>query len=499
MAGSIEELNEKLKAIKEGRDPAQTIDSKPIDVDGYLPSKDPKLSYGQEKQIFELPAVADPKNYQNKVPASSFSSEKIVGGRAPDYSGFDDMINELAKQKPRDTSNMDLLAMGLTTGLGAMYGQVGAAAKAAGDYGTKRAAAQEKREDDFLKQLNAIRLARAAQMAKGMKGQKVKSGSGSTNWRAQVRRGADGGLYWMTNVDENGKFVPSDDDMPFTSLTPKTVDLKRPDGSLGQEIVAGNKAITVGSQNAQMKNIKNAEDQQVLVNTRTGGVQDLGPQFNQTGMKLTPNDQKDYNELRNKKTADDNLERLKGSYDDMVAGMTALGRGDIGNMKVSLKMLASALEKGRMTSDADLRQVSDMNMGLSGYFEKKLDAAANGDIGIEEVRKEMESAYSTILAATRDGYQRRLETYNSELRRAVPGRKDLEWGTGEIPEFGAKKQAKLINKSINTAKDLVSTGEREDYLRDPNGNIVYDGGKPVRAKYIRDPQTKKWIAVERVK
>lgn len=493
---SLEDLNEKLKAIKEGRNPA-AVEPAQIDVDGYIP-QNPKLSYGQVKTILPVPE-ANLDTGKGAVPGAAYSSEKVVGGRAPDYSGYNDLVDEISKYKPKDTSTADLIAMGLTTGIGAMYGQLGPAATVAGKYGSEKSALADKRQDDFQKQLMAIRLARAQSMAKGQKGIKVKSGAGSTNWRGQVRVDEFGRQRWMTKVDpETGVFVPDESDKQYTPITVKPVDLKNEDGSIRQEMVGANMSVPVGSQAAKLKNIKNAEDQTVLVNERNGHVKDLGNQFNQTSMKLTPDDQKAYDHLRDKKVADKNLMGIKGSYDDIVTGVTALGRGDIGGMKVSLKMLASALEKGRMTSDADLRQVSDMGIGWVGALDKKLSNMKEGDVGIEEIRKQMESAYATLQATAKDAYHRRLETYNSELRRAIPNRRDLEWGPGEVPQFGAKKQSNLINKSISTAKDLVSTGEREDYFRDESGNIVYDNGKPVRAKFIRDPQSKRWIAVERV-
>ncbi len=490
---SIEDLNEKLKAIKAGRNPA-AVEPEAIDVDGYIPASN------QEKveEIFPTPQANKVDPNRPSMPAASWSAEKVVGAKDPDYSGFDDLIKNIPK--PRDTSWYDLAAMGISTGIGAMYGQVGTGASVAGKFGAERAKASEQREDDFQKQLMALRLARANQMAKGVKGTKVKAGGGSANWRAQVRIGEDGRQYWMTNVDpETGVFVPSESDIAISGVSAKTVDFKKPDGSVGQKMVGGNMQKTVGAQNAQTKVVEDAEGNKMAFNERTQRLSDLGTDFNRTSMNLTKGDQKDYDTLRDKKVADTDLKKIKGSYDDIVTGATALGRGDIGNMKVALKMLASALEKGRMTSDADLRQVSDMNTGLIDYFNKRLDAVSNGDVGIEEVRKEMESAYATIQATGRDAYNRRLQTYNEELNRAIPNRRDLNWSDKEVPEFGSKKQSKLLNESIQTSRDLVSTGERVDYFRDPQtGNIVYENGRPVRAKFIRDPQTKEWIAVERV-
>lgn len=479
----IEELERQMA----GRSPAQSIPLEPIDVDGVLPPKPTGA-----RTLLPTPEVAKPSNYKSgSMPASQFASEKVVGGTAPDYSGYDDMLKKMEGMKPKDTSMQDLIAMGLAVGTGALTGQFGVGAKVAGDYGMERAAKSEKRDTDLESMIQKLQLQRATQMAKGTKGVKVKSGGGSSNWRSQTRTGEDGRLYWMDQVDETGKFIPSDSDMPFTAPAVKMQTLHNADGSKKEVAMGGNLIAnaTEGKLNPKLSTEKNADGQVKGYNPYTNSASSIDSSFDITGMGLTPKAETDYKDRLNKKNADPDL-RASERLDNIGRGaLTNLSHGTPLTALATVKNLSTILEGGYRSTDKDFAAVSGVNLGLSNKIENLVLSMQEGGKITDAGRREIELLLSSIMNNNRDYYRRKIKRANTELHGILRDemRPDLEFK--ELEVFNGKKQGGNVLKNLETARDFTSTGEFEEQVKRPDGSAVMEDGRPVFYiyNYIKDP------------
>lgn len=412
MYNEIEELEQKL-----GRKPA-SMNLEPIDVDGVLLEK---KQQDRQKTLFDVPESSKPKDGQAAVPATSFSSEKIVGGVDPDFSGYDDLLKRIEGLKPRDTAVQDLINMGISTGIGVMFGQTGAGAKVAGQYGLDRYKKAEKKADEIEQMILKIQMDKAAKMAAGKKGQKVKSGSGSANWRAQIRIGEDGAQYWMTNVDPaTGKFVPSKDDQRLTPLSAKMVDLPQPDGSTIKAPMAGN---LIGTQPQARKSeakilTDDAEGNKMLIGKTTGAPTQIGGEgFNTTSRGISRKDDKYYEGLEKEYTL--NAKHSATANTDAQNAISALGTGDEAGAIVSLKSAIRAMEQGKM-SDKDFDVVRD-NLGSS--WATKLDAwqgrVLEGQPLNNPQRQVLKNIAATLKANTEREHRRWMDVYNEKLKKVL--------------------------------------------------------------------------------
>jgi hypothetical protein len=480
----IEELEEQMKS---GRSPAQVAANEPIDVDGYIP---PKPTGARE--LLPTPEVAKPSNYKSgTMPASQFSAEKVVNGVAPDYSGYDDMLAKMQGMKPKDSSMADLVAMGLSMGVGIAGGQVGAAAKVAGDYGLERAAKSEKRDTDLESMIQKLQLQRAAQMAKGVKGVKVKAGGGSSNWRSQTRPGADGRLYWMDTVDENGKFVPSETDMPFTAPTTKIQTIHNADGSKKEVAMGGNLIAnaTEGKLNPKLSTEKNAENQLKGYNPYTNKAESIDSSFDQTGMGLTPDSTADYKDRLNKKNSDPALKASENLDNIGRNALTNLAHGTPLSALATVKNLSTILEGGYRSTDKDFAAVSGVNLGIANKIENLVLGFKEGGKITDAGRREIELLLSSIMNNNRDYYKRIIKRKNTELHGLLRDemRPDLEFK--ELEGFDGKKQGGNVLKNLETARDFTSTGEFEEQVKRPDGSPVMENNRPVYYiyNYVKDP------------
>ena len=193
---SIESLEEKLKKLKpienssqevmSYRNPAQAIEMAPIDVDGVLSkpvksnselslAQSPTASRGGGTDANSPSTVYDfktpvklpdmPSKFRYNPPSNLNLPPRTVSSPETPVGGDSDLLARLEALRGRDTSAIDLIAMGLSTGIGAMYGQVGAGAKAAGQYGIQRARDAEKRQFDLEKAIIDLEQRRARQLA----------------------------------------------------------------------------------------------------------------------------------------------------------------------------------------------------------------------------------------------------------------------------------------------------------------------------------------------
>lgn len=490
MYKEIEELEQQLKS--KGRNPAQALEMESMNVDGYLKPRD-----NGARELLPTPDVAKPSSYKNgSMPASQFSSEKVVNGVAPDYSGYDAMLKKMEGMKPKDTALQDLLVMGAGVATGALTGQFGVGAKVAGDYGMERAAKSEKRETDLETMIQKLQLQRAAQMAKGVKGVKVKSGGGSTNWRSQVRPGSDGRLYWMDQVDENGKFIPSESDMPFTAPAVKIQSLSNPDGSKQEVAMGGNLMANAseGKLNPKLTTEKDAEGRVKSFNPYTNSAQSIDSSFDQTGMKLSPNSERDYITRLDKKNSDPGLKASENLDNIGRSALTNLAHGTPLSALATVKNLSTILEGGYRSTDKDFAAVSGVNLGLSNKIENLVLSMKEGGKITEDGRREIELLLSSIMNNNRDYYRRKIKRANTELHGILRDemRPDLEFK--ELESFNGKKQGANVLKNLESARDFTSTAEFTEQVMDPaSGQPILENGKPVFYiyNYVKDPKSGK--------
>lgn len=449
------------------------VDSQDIQVEGYqeeVPSFEPKV-----KRI--LPTKYSDVLLPQDEPGMTANPDGTIGGVAPDYSAFEKLKEELRGAKPKDTSLIDMLSMLVPTAVGAAYGQLGAGAIPAGEWGIQRAKDVEKREQTLEDALRKVDLEMAQARAKGVKGQDVSKGLGG--FRARLWEDDEGNQRISQRMGTDGNWSRGSKDPVYKSATIRYRDEKLPEGGVTQVATRGNLKTSVGASNPSYRTVKDAEGRVKAFNPRGATIESLGKDFEQTGMGLTPDDTKDYKDIASRVKSDKILTGLESSYNDIVTGTTALGRGDIGSMKLAVKSLASALEKGRVVSDRDYQQVAEMNLGVVAQLSEKVNRLKQGDKGIDEIRKEIASAFSVLNTTTQQAYDRRANVYDLEIRRQIGDRKDLL--TPRLPKFTGEKQKQNVIQSSDMSSQMMSGGEMEGYVKMPDGSIK-------KLKFVKDAQ-----------
>jgi hypothetical protein len=439
------------------------VESQDINVAGDV-AEMPQRFTNEPKNIFPS-KYADVLLPQDEGEGTPVPLDGRVGGTPPDFSALEKLKEELGGKKPKDTSWIDLLGMAIPTLVGASVGQLGAGAVPAGEYGIQRGKETEKREQSLEDMITKLDYQMALQKAKGTKGEKLSATAGGV--RARLWEDDEGNQRLAQKIGPEGTWLRGKKDPVYKSARIQYRDEKRPEGDIVQVATRANLKTPVGAFNPSQKTITDAEGRTKAFNPRgmgTGAVQSIGKEFEQTGMGLSPKDEKDYENVSSKAMQDPILRGLEGSYNDIVTGTTALGRGDVGSMKLAVKSLASALEKGRVVSDRDYEQVANMNLGLLQSFNQKIERAKSGQ-ELNSIRQEIASAFSILNESTKVAYERRAQRFDQELQRRIGTDKGLK--VQRLPDFSGKQQRELVLESAKTSQGLMSEKEFEGRAVDP--------------------------------
>lgn len=440
-------------------------------------------------KAFELPAAASKWDDPTSVlrdPTVNREAGSVVGTIAPDYSGFDDLEKGIRGLKPRDTSTADLVSMGLSAGIGALTGQFGTAAKVAGNYGMDRFNRAEKREDDFEKQIQAIKLARANKLAAGRKG--VKIGGGVSNADDPTKNrflGPDGYLHTPTRKREDNTWAQLEDDPVYDKPSAQIRKIDTPDGGSRDTLIDRNRMTSIGSRNAEVKLVKNEKGETIPVNTRTLLSQGLPEGFNETNIGLNPEAKKDYLDRVNKKNMDPTLRAVEKS-DNGIRSALDLIRSDTPLTDTAvIKYISREMEGGNRSTDADFKAVDEVHRGLYEKLNKSLTNLDTGGLTLTG-RKEAETLLVAMLNNNKRFYDRKINRANTELHGILRDqmRPDLEFKT--LEPYRGIDQSKNNLKNIETAKDFTYSKDVVRPMLDYNKKPILQDGKPVMWKYVVD-------------
>lgn len=412
MYKEIEELNKSISRGPAGTN--QTIDEtkRPIDVEGSKNSSSRQLiDYGPEKRRTSEGLT----RYSPNSPAQT-------GAVAPDYSGYDDLLKRLEGMKPKDTSTQDLINMGISTGVGLLFGRPAVGAKIAGEYGLDRYNRAEKKEDDIENMILKLQADRAAKMATGRKG--TSNPSGKLHWKEKTYYNErDGKTYRMDFVDENGNLVPTTDDLPIQAPSAKLATIPNPDGTSEVVGIQGN----LRSNNLQgikpegKRVLSNAEGEKFLVGENSGNLSTIGgDSFNKTSRGLTDRDDKYYESI-DKEYTKENMP-TRNSHADASSALDALGGGDEAGALISLKSSIRSLEGGGKMSDQDYAVVKN-NLGpaWSDRIDTWIKKTQNGqNLGIEE-RKAVRDLSLYLLRSAEKKSEDSMRVYNDKLSKNLRG------------------------------------------------------------------------------
>lgn len=500
MYNEIEELQKSMT-----RKPAAQIPIEPagIDVEGDLAFKGgqpqatskPALSYAQEKKIFDFPSLNAPKQGVYPAQYGGGSAEKIVGGKDADYSGYDDFLNKLNGLKPRDTSTADLINMGISTGIGALFGRVGTAAKIAGDYGVDRANKAEKRGDELENLILKLQADKAAKMATAKKGTKLKGGGAMDIGKPYQNKYVDpstGLEYTPTTIDpQTGLYIQNPAiDTPTKLPTIKTIDQKNYDGSTTQLMAAGNSAKNIGFQNAQATMTKNAKGEVVPVNSRTVLDNGLPQDFNKTDIGTSPTAKKVYDEVSAQVSRDGALSRYQQAASDLRAASAAIGSdGELspGFILAAQRFLGMGMDKGRSLTNDEFAKVEGVNSGMVDALRNKLIGYSQGNVKSNEVREEYRKLVALLSTNVEQLRNERIGDFNRQLKQRMGSeyRDDLALPTvGGVTRSIQKKDVDKVNKlsdSLVSDKFIV----KEYQKKNPDGSVMKR-----KVKWGYNPETK---------
>jgi len=494
MPNQLEDLDVMLSKVKRGL--ASDMDSiKQYEGEGITPTgvinvvgfntkkedtpKQAPLNYSPVKEVLPLPKSTgfdDP----SKVFMPSAQPASVVGAKTADFSGYDGLEDQIKKMK-RDTSTADLIAIAASTGLGALFGQVGVGAASAGKYGLERAKSTEQRNESLDDMILKLQAARAAQMGKSSKGTKVGGGGDDPTKNRYID--SQGNLRTPTRKRENGDWAQLESDPIYRIPSNQVVDLKTPEGLVNQNIIRGTQTQSVGQLNPAMSFQTNAKGETVPLNPRAQGT--MPEDFNKTSADLSPYSSKTYQAIQNKKLSDPILRKSEEAYSDVKSGMAGLQQGGIAGAKIASKMFASALEKGNRTTDFDVKYAQELDPGLAEKINNWVKKAREGEKLPENIRAELEQGFAVLEAGLADLHGRKTAEFNNSAKNLIKA----EWNDGlafpPLSRFGRKEQTKLTDRALQNEQAWNSTQSwTADWI--VNGKPVIDpqSGLPKKAVYI---------------
>lgn len=480
---SIEDLQRKLT-----RKPASENLGmlEPADLEGEI-----KNTSGARQLIDYGP---DKRRSSKGLTLNAGDPNSVVGAVAPDYSGYDDILKGI--KKPRDTSTADLITMGVSTGIGAMFGQTGVAAKIAGDYGMDRFNKAEKRENDLEDMITKLNLARATKMAAGKKGTRVSGGGNTWRDRSYVNP-QDQKTYMMRFRDENGELVETIDDRVFQAPQTKLSAIPQEDGTVKTVPTQGNLRgnLDAGFKPEAKKVVEDAEGNKVLAGTTSGNLTAIGGNnFNTTSLGLSKSDDARYNTLSDKHTTF--AKGLKTSRLQAEEGLTAIASKDNASALLALKEALRAAEGGKV-SDADF---TIMKTGLGPSFEQRINAwfGKVGDgIDLSNVeRVELRNMLVHIKNSSQKGLDANANMFNETTGRFLTAypkevQQRLKFGTNNRG-YNEATQRKESYQNINERKSYDSSNIEKRKVSDANGNVTVVEG-------FTDTKTGKFMVLRKVK
>lgn len=452
----IEDLNAELERLKRG--PAGVVTPKDIDVDGTVP-EDTRYSYNRTKKLFD---ISGPQADDSKPVFDPFgSAESVVGGRAPDYSGYDN-IKDLVK-KPEGASAMDWISMLGTAGLGMAFGRADVGMTNAGAYGLNRAKELEKKQTDYEKQLLSIDLARAQQMAKGAKGTKVKGAGGldaKTLYKMTYTDPTTGEKKFYRKVDERGVPVPHRDD-PVADTNFRTTEISTPDGGKKETQIIGNRVQDIGYEAPQMKSGKTAKDETYFYNDRDLNNMVKPDDINKTQMKLSPKAHTEYGTASNAYKSDPNLGRYKTARHDLQTAITMLDMEGASPLLAAQRFIGMAQDKGRSLTNDEFARMAYLDSGWVDKLKNMMLGVSQGKVGTDVLRAELKKVAAGMSVGLHDLENEVVQTHNKELVKRLGDeyRQDLSFPTppkitGKVQQTKSDQTRKLDNQ-LNSAKPKI--------------------------------------------
>ncbi len=462
MYKEIEELEQRL-----GRSPASSVEKideskRPINVDvGLDPSSRQLIDYGPEKR-----------RSSEGLSRYSPNSPTQTGEIAPDYSGYDDLLKRLEGMKPKDTSTQDLINMGISTGVGLLFGRPAVGAKIAGEYGLDRYNKAEGKTDQLEQMILQLQADRAAKMATGRKG--TSNPSGKLHWKEKTYLNErDGKTYRMDFVDENGNLVPTTDDLPIQAPAAKLASIPNPDGTVEVVGVQGN----LRSNNLQgikpegKQVVANAEGEKFLVGEHSGNLSTIGGNsFNKTSRGLTDRDDKYYESI-DKEYTKESLP-IRNSHADATSALDALGGGDESGALISLKFSIRSLEGSGKMSDQDYAIVkNNLSPAWSDRIDTWIKKTQNGqNLGVGE-RKAVRDLSLYLLRSAEKKSEDSMRVYNDKLSKNLRGEDfDRLKFRSQLRPYGPQTQQRNI---LEAAQDKPKYSAGVPKKIRVNGVIMY--------------------------
>ncbi len=451
-------------------------------------------------ELFSLPKAASKWDDLNDTtltaPPAKGEGDKIVGGVDPDFTGYDDLISKVKGLKPRDTSMMDLANRGVSTLVGVLGGRASVGMKNAGEYGLDRFNKQEKRADDMESLLMKIQMDKAAKMAAGKKGVKVKgAGGGNADDPTKNRYlGADGYLHTPTRKRSDGTWAQLETDPVYDKPSAQVITVGTSDGGTVNILKDKNKGLSIGSQNAPAQLVKDAQGNMVPVNTRTVLQSGLPQDFNKTEIGTSPTAKKTYDKISSQYRTDANLARYQQAESDIRAAAAALGSdGELSPafLLSAQRFLGMGMDKGRSLTNDEFAKVEGVNTGWADKIRNMIIGYKEGKVSSDEVRQEYRKLAALLGTNVSQLRNERIQGYNQQLKDGMGTEFKPELAFPAVGGLTAKKQDSDVKKVEKLSGELRSDKPKVfDYEEKlPNGTVkkrkVKMGFNPKTGKYDR--------------
>ncbi len=465
----IEDLNLVLEEQKKRlRTPAAegVLAPEQIDVD-YSPR-----NKGEQNLIFNSAFAGamepDPDNIERVKPNTGGS--QVVGGVAPDYSGYEELLKETKSNPGREPGIADLITMAIPTALGAAYGQVGAGAKVGGDWGVKRAGDFTKRQDSMEDTILKLKLARAQQQAKGLKGTKAGGGGTSPTERTWVDR--EWNTRFMKYQDRTGAWIKSHDDPIIRKAPVQESTRYTPEGGKVNVVRSGNlEKSGVGRLNPAQELRKDANGSQVPYNKYAPMQGAEAERFSKTAMDLTPNGRQAYMALSAQHSRDPAITGASRASEKLKTALSLLAKKDPTpeELTAATQIIAIEMDNGRALSNNEFDRYADANRGFAAMIDRKLMGLNKGDVGLDAVRQSIANLGTSLLQSVERQHTKKTAEYNSRLEKNLKGEKIDGLMFPGLSSFSGKAQTKIADQAEKLSGELITDKPVKKVIKHKNG------------------------------
>jgi hypothetical protein len=393
------------------------------------------------------------------LPSQVSTSQVMIGGKDPDFSGYDSLLGKINTIAPKPMHWAEMLGAAIPIAVGSRYGRGAAAMGQAGKVLGDRQAELRKRDDEFQKMLLDLEAKRAAQMAKGVKGVRAKgdrTDAASAKWTDKY-----GQVRTSRFKDEQNQWVRDANDPVEKPSNMSIKEIEQRNGDKNVVGAQGRMVAPVGHNTYPMKQGKTANNENFYYNDKTmaSTVPDgeFGDRINKTSNKLTSVADTKYSTAVKDFSKDTALIRYNQAANDLNEAKKMLAMDGAGPLLAAQRFIGMAQDKGRSLTNDEFSRMANLDTGWTDKLQQLILQTKSGKVGINALRQELEKVAAGLTFGIQDLQNERVSAYNQRIKKELGTeiRDDLLFPS--VGYMTGKKQRKEADKAQRYSEELTSS------------------------------------------